>query len=156
MATLMEGVYGMGDTVASRLVSWPSDSPQRDRDPMESSLSGRIEQTLSRLLGEAEQLLRDNWYEVLSIAHALETHKTLAGEDVVAIIEGIEGELVDGRAYHTQEMRDELAAYHELAAAAHRTHSSSIEASLPTAGLLSAGREGEIIDAASPEEDPGR
>ena len=36
---------------------------------------------------------------MLAIAHALETHKTLTGEDIEAVVEGREGPLVDGRIY---------------------------------------------------------
>lgn len=165
IAALMEGFWGMGQTVTSHAVSRglqiggggmprPGDD-EKERDPLEGALGARIETKLAALLDDAEQLLRDNWYEVLSIAHALETHKTLAGEDVVAVIEGRQGPLVDGRIYRTQEMRDEMAAYHELAAAAHRGHS-AVEANLPTMTFPSPQRAGEVVDVASAEEDPGR
>ena len=112
----------------------PGDSDDKDRDPLEGPLGARIELALERLLDDAEQLLRDNCYEVLSVAHALETHKTLAGEDVEAVIDCTVGPLIDGRIYASQEMRDELLAYHELAAAAHRQHG-KVDAALPVAEL---------------------
>src|SRR2546430_11627290 len=40
--------------------------------------------------------LRDNERDVLALAHALETHKTLSGEDVTAVLAGGHGPLVDG------------------------------------------------------------
>ena len=51
------------------------------------------------LLDQAEAILRENRPSVLAIAHALETHKTLTGEDVEAVVEGREGLNVDGRVY---------------------------------------------------------
>ena len=36
----------------------------------------------------AEELLQENRLQVLALAHALEPHKTLSGEDVVAVLEG--------------------------------------------------------------------
>ncbi|MEM8924778.1 MAG: AAA family ATPase [Actinomycetota bacterium] len=163
IAALMEGFWGMGSTVSSHSVSRglqiggggmprPGDD-DKERDPLEGALGARIETNLARLLDDAEQLLRDNWYEVLSIAHALETHKTLAGEDVIAVIEGTQGPLVDGRIYTTQEMRDEMAAYHELAAAAHRSHS-QVDAALPAISLPTPERnEGEVIDVSPSTDD---
>lgn len=156
IAALMEGFWGMGGTVSSHSVSRrlqiggggmprPGDDDNRDRDPLDGPLGARIEANLNRLLTDAEALLKENWFEVLSMAHALETYKTMAGEDVEAVIEGIQGPLVDGRIYKTQEMRDELAAYHELAAAAHRHHS-QVDASLPTARLQ---RTPEVVEVAT-------
>jgi len=154
----MEGFWGMGGTVASHAVSRrleiggggmprPSDD-DRDRDPLDGPLGGRIEANLANLLAKAEELLRENRSEVLAVAHALETHKTLAGEDVEAVIEGTVGPLVDGRIYATQEMRDEMNAYHELAAAAHRQHG-KVEAALPALRLAPPASEPtEVIDVA--------
>jgi ATP-dependent Zn protease len=167
VAALMEGFWGMGGTVSSHAVSRrlqiggggmprPGDD-DRERDPLDGPLGARIESNLNRLLADAEQLLRDNWFEVLAVAHALESHKTLAGEDVEAVIEGAKGPLIDGRVYATQEMRDELAAYHELAAAAHRHHG-QVEASLPALRLGRPAEDPEVIDvtqAQSPGQNPG-
>ncbi len=56
---------------------------------------------------------------MLAVGHALEMHKTISGQDVVAIINGEEGPLVDGRPYRTAEFGAEIEAYHERAAGAH-------------------------------------
>ena len=56
---------------------------------------------------------------VLAVAHALETNKTLSGDDVMAVIEGRQGAIVDGRPYHTDEFRRLAEAYHAEAMAAH-------------------------------------
>ncbi len=163
LAALMEGNWGMGTTVSSHAVSRrlqiggggmprPGDTEDRERDPLEGPLGARIEGNLARLLSDAEELLEANRLEVLSVAHALETHKTLAGEDVEAVIDGTMGPLVDGRIYSTDEMREELLAYHEVAAAAHRQHG-KVEASLPAIRLAPAPPDDEIdiIDVADRE-----
>ena len=43
-------------------------------------------------------LVEDRRY-VLAIAHALETHKTITGEDIDAIFEGGRGPTLDGAVY---------------------------------------------------------
>jgi cell division protease FtsH len=67
---------------------------------------------------------------VLSLAHALERHKTLSGDDVVAVLECRQGPIVDGRIYDDPAFVAELEAYHEAAVEAHRRHT-SIAAPLP-------------------------
>ncbi|MFC6086306.1 AAA family ATPase [Sphaerisporangium aureirubrum] len=94
----------------------------RDRNAPD-MLAERIEYNLSRLLKKTEELLRANRREVLAVAHALEQHKTLSGDDVIAVIEGTRGPLVDGSVYTSEDFSDELEAYHAVAAEAHRTHS---------------------------------
>ena len=44
----------------------------------------------------SRELLEDDRDHVLAVAHALETHKTISGEDIAAIVEGTSGPLVDG------------------------------------------------------------
>jgi len=89
---------------------------------MRMALSDRIEENLSRLLTEAEEILRKNRNQVLALAHALETHKTLSGEDVAAVIDGVQGSLVDGRPYTRPELLAEIEKYHEASVVAHREH----------------------------------
>jgi cell division protease FtsH len=85
-------------------------------------LGQRIEQNLTSLLAKAESLLAENRHRVLALAHALEAHKTLTGEDVIAVVEGKEGPLVDGRPYTDPALITELETYHEAAVEAHRSH----------------------------------
>ena len=60
---------------------------------------------------------------MLALAHALETNKTLSGEDVTAIFEGTRGPLVDGTPYADDEFIARLREYHVAAERAHREHS---------------------------------
>lgn len=132
LAALMEGYWGMGSTVASHAASLrfkigggtgrgPGDE-EEEFSPTRGPLGERVEQNLRRLLDDAEQLLADNRYEVLALAHALERNKTIAGEDVIAIIDGKQGPLFDGTVYYTDEARQALDDYHQFAVDAHRAH----------------------------------
>jgi cell division protease FtsH len=135
LATLMEGYWGMGSTVASHEVlqdlkvgggrpGVPGSGGDRkpEQDILEGSLGERIEDKLGDLLVKSAKLLEENRAEILAVAHALETHKTVTGDDVGAIVDGRPGMLIDGRPYHTPEVRKELEAYHTEAMAAHKSH----------------------------------
>ncbi|WP_344974854.1 AAA family ATPase [Streptosporangium fragile] len=98
--------------------------PPGGAQPMAPDVLGeRIEYNLVRLLDKTEELLREHRREVLCLAHALETHKTLNGEDVVAVLEQRQGPLVDGSVYASDDFYAEIEEYHQEAARAHREHS---------------------------------
>ncbi len=151
VATLMEGYWGMGRTVASHGVTHkvgigggggkPVGPEEHERDLLKGSLGERIEEKLAELLERTEALLADNRVPVLAVAHALETYKTLSGEDVIAVLEGRPGPVVDGRVYHTAEFAEQAQRYHEMASAAHKGHT-AVEVPLPVfhAGPVPAGR----------------
>jgi hypothetical protein len=135
-ASLMEGYWGMGSTVSSfsaaqRLqVGAPGGGQggwkkkgQDSETEMRRRLADRIEDNLSGMLDRTAALLRENRHHVLSLAHALETHKTLSGEDVAAVFEHGQGPFVDGRPYADAGFIRQLEEYHQAAALAHRTHS---------------------------------
>jgi ATP-dependent Zn protease len=139
LATLMEGYWGMGSTVASHGVTHevgiggggkPGAPDQKDKDFLEGTLGSRIEGKLLQLLKSAEELLGDNRAVILGVAHALETNKTVTGSDVEAVIEGRPGPIVDGRPYRDPAFVAALEAYHERALAAHEHHS-TVDAALP-------------------------
>ncbi|GIH73267.1 AAA family ATPase [Sphaerimonospora thailandensis] len=129
---LMEAHWGMGIGVASlpalqELGLREGKAAQRQSggvrdDPLPDLIPERIELNLARLLDKTADLLRDNRREVLAVAHALEQHKTLGGDDVVAVIECAGGPLVDGSVYGSDEFYAEIESYHEAAAQAHRGH----------------------------------
>ena len=136
VASFMEGFWGMGSTVSSystarRLeVGAPGGGQggrrKKGQDPeaeMRHALADRIEDNLTMLLHRTEEIIRENRPQILSLAHALETHKTLTGDDVVAVIDCTQGPLVDGRPYANTEFLRQLEDYHAGAAVAHRTHS---------------------------------
>jgi cell division protease FtsH len=137
VASFMEGFWGMGSTVSSystakRLeVGSPGGGvggrKKKGQDPeadVRRALADRIEDSLNGLLDQVQEIIAQNRDHVLSLAHALETHKTLSGDDVVAVIERQPGPFVDGRPYGDPVLIRQLEDYHQLAATAHRDHSS--------------------------------
>jgi hypothetical protein len=163
VASFMEGYWGMGHTVSSystarRLeVGSPGGGrggPQKGESTekvLRAALADRIEDQLSELLDRAEDILRENRTAVLAIAHALETHKTLTGEDIEAVVEGREGLNVDGRVYRDQAFVHSLEEYHSAAAGAHRGHT-SVKLAMPAGGHLAlpSAAEGNDTAAATP------
>ena len=137
VASYMEGYWGMGKTVSSaasarRLESGTPGGGNRAATPGGGDAHGpspfgrladRIEDNLSALLDKAELILRENERHVLALAHALETNKTLSGEDVTAVFEGTRGPLVDGTPYGDDDFIARLREYHVAAERAHREHS---------------------------------
>jgi ATP-dependent Zn protease len=132
VASYMEGYWGMGTTVSSystakRLeVGSPGGRAQRGKDAeaeLRHALADRIEDNLTTLLTRTQEILQENRTHVLALAHALESHKTLSGEDVAAVLEHKRGPLIDGTPYADPEFIAELDVYHQAAARAHREHS---------------------------------
>jgi ATP-dependent Zn protease len=130
-AMYMEGYWGMGQTVTSHGVTRKAGIPgggrrgpgdEDEADMLKGNLGERIEANLARLLSRAEQIVSENRAEVLRLAHALETHKTIAGEDVIAIIEGREGPLVDGSVYADDAFARAMEEFHASVVDAHRSH----------------------------------
>ncbi|MEU6710474.1 AAA family ATPase [Nonomuraea sp. NPDC046802] len=138
LTAMMESYWGMGSGVTSlpalqeleimggKAMRTGGSTGKRQPD----LLGERIEFDLVRLLDTTEELLREHRRDVLCLAHALETHKTLNGDDVVAIIRREPGPLVDGTIYASDELYQELEDYHHEAARAHKEHS-RIERELP-------------------------
>jgi len=130
IASLMEGHWGMGSTISSHVsnrrfeMGSPGGGKGREdtEKQMRMALSDRIEENLSSLLTQAEEILRENRNQVLALAHALETHKTMSGEDVAAVIEGVKGSIVDGRPYLDANFLGEIEKYHSASVVAHREH----------------------------------
>ncbi|MFC5951194.1 AAA family ATPase [Pseudonocardia lutea] len=134
VASFMEGFWGMGSTVSSyssarRLeVGSPGGgkgAPGKDgstEEVIRRALADRIEDHLGGLLDKAAEILAENRSAVLAIAHALETHKTLTGEDVEAVLTGRQGPTIDGRVYADPDFLAQLEEYHAAAAGAHRAH----------------------------------
>jgi ATP-dependent Zn protease len=136
VASFMEGFWGMGSTVSSysmakRLeVGSPGGGAggrkKKGQDPeaeMRRALADRIEDNLGGLLQKVEDLLTENRAHILCIAHALETHKTLNGDDIIAVVERTQGPVVDGTMYGAPGFLAQLEVYHRAAMTAHQEHS---------------------------------
>jgi ATP-dependent Zn protease len=140
MAILMEGYWGMGTTISSHGVTHGvgvsgggrpgAPGKDKERDLLKSTLAARIEEKLQELFTRTEALINENRHEILAVTHALESQKTLTGDDIQAVIEGRRGPLIDGRVYHTPEFLDVAEAYHVAALTAHERHG-KVEAPLP-------------------------
>ncbi|MGI9034080.1 MAG: AAA family ATPase [Acidimicrobiales bacterium] len=132
IATMMEGYWGMGSTVASHGVTQkvgiggggrPGKGDEKEKkDLLESNLGSRIEDLLADIMDRVGTLLAENRRAVLSVAHALETHKTVTGDDIQAIIEGRPGTLIDGMPYSTPDFARLAEEYHAQVVAAHKDH----------------------------------
>jgi hypothetical protein len=138
---MMQGYAAMGDTIASRGITLGAMRGAQaiedgaDRQLMDTPFGERVEVGLRELYDRVWALLDDHRLDVLGVTHALEQHLTITGDDVRAIIEGREGSLVDGRAYHDPVFRQQLLDYHDVAAAAHRDHA-DVDALLPRTPAL--------------------
>ncbi|MEA2843609.1 MAG: cell division protease FtsH [Actinomycetota bacterium] len=150
IATLMEGYWGMGTTVTSHGVTQQvgiggggrpgkggGGKKTSESDLLHGGLGDRIEEKLSELLERVELLLVLNRTSVLAVAHALETHKTVTGDDIEAIIECRPGPLIDGRVYGDPDFSRVVEEYHAQAIAAHTGHG-DFEIPLPILGNGSA------------------
>jgi len=130
IASFMEGHWGMGSTISSHAsnrrneVGAPGGGRGKDdgKKELRMALSDRIENNLGSLLSRAEEILRENRNKVLSLAHALEIHKTISGEDVIAVMVGGTGPLVDGRPYQNPENIAAIEKYHSASVIAHKEH----------------------------------
>jgi cell division protease FtsH len=160
VATFMEGYWGMGSTVTSHGVTHrvgiagggrPGIGDEKEKDLLKSGLGQRIEETLESLLQRTETLLAENRLEVLAVTHALETNKTLTGDDIKAVVDGTRGPLVDGTGYHSPEFAAQAKEYHERALVAHQKHS-AVDFPLPT---LNGQRGPDFVVAERPDRPPG-
>ena len=103
---------------------------EKERDLLKVGLGGRIEEKLQDLFERTAQLVHDNRVQVLAVTHALETNKTLTGDDIEAVIEAREGPLIDGRVYGAPEFEGIAEAYHAEVLDAHARHG-KVEVPLP-------------------------
>jgi cell division protease FtsH len=147
LSILMEGFWGMGSTIASHAVTTAAQVPggvpgpgkgQPSGEMLRGSLGERVEDNLARLLRRTGQMLDKDRDSVLCLAHALEVHKTLSGDDVVAVIERIPGPIVDGSVYADPGFVAAIRTYHDEMLEAHRQsiQKVTLEAPRPTRELV--------------------
>jgi ATP-dependent Zn protease len=165
LSLMMEGMFAMGDTIASRMVTLGSFRGAQpiedgaDRQLMDGPFGRRVEARLETLYERTWTLLDENRLHVLAVAHALEVHRTITGDDVRAIVEGSEGPIVDGRVYHDPVFRQQLLDYHEAALAAHLAQSDvlvSVPTPAPVAGALIPQPNGQESETTAQPESPPR
>jgi ATP-dependent Zn protease len=137
LTTEMLAYYAMGDSIASRSVTLaglrgPAQLAETgaDRALFDTEFGKAVEAKLKDLYDQTVELLREHRDDVLCVAHALETYKTITGDDVEAIIEGREGPNVEGARYRDPRFLQELERYHDACVAAHRQHA-GVEGQMP-------------------------
>lgn len=156
----MEGFAGMGATIGSRGITVAamtgasmSVEDGTDRALLDGEFGQRVEAKLAELYDRTWRLLAENRREVLAVAHALETYKTVSGDDVAAIIDGVQGPLVDGAPYAEPEFVAVAEEYHAKAVLAHQGHS-RVELPLPVWANGNRPREYEPVIEAPPLDVP--
>jgi cell division protease FtsH len=123
------GFAGMGDTIASHAVTLGgmrggmAVEDGNDRNVFDGEFGKQVEAKLRELYEETWRLLEEHRADVLAVAHVLETHKTVTGDDIAAVIDGTVGPTVDGRVYAEPSFRQMLENYHTAALRAHKDHS---------------------------------
>ena len=130
LAAMMSGYWGMGDTLASHAVQRQfgigggqrkGDEEDPERELLRKGLGDQIEQRLADRYDAVRCLLEANRVEVLAVAHALETHKTITGDDVSAIVDRDVGPFLDGRGYYRPDAVEALEGYHAAVLELRRT-----------------------------------
>jgi hypothetical protein len=129
MTTSALAYYAMGDTLASRSINLASIRPGmqavetgEDRALFDSEFGKAVDAKLNEIYLRTWDLLEEHRGDVLALAHALEMHKTLTGDDVAAVLEGTVGPTVDGRAYGDPGFHKMLENYHAAVLRAHADH----------------------------------
>ncbi|HTW06103.1 MAG TPA: AAA family ATPase [Acidimicrobiales bacterium] len=128
IARLMESYWGMGSTIASSAglgpgTPWPLGGAG---DTMRGEIGRRVERRLHDLLERTDQLLTENIAEIFAVTHALESQRTLSGEDVEAVIEGRPSRGIDGRVYKAPGFVEVFGAYHERVLLAHQARAKAV------------------------------
>ncbi len=100
---------GMGSTMDDLSVSQRND------------FDAKVEAKLQELYDRSYQLMYDNRWFLCAIAHALQAHRTISGEDIDAIYKGTQGPTLDGAAYRESAFLEQYGAYLTAAQEAHRT-----------------------------------
>ncbi len=139
VAMQMEAFVAQGETVASHFVTKAGDARQlgqsvetgTDRQWLETPFGNRVEARLQELLERVRVILDRDRVMVLAVAHAMEQHRTISGEDVAAIMEGYSGPVVDGHRYHQADFQAELEEYHRSALLAHQ-QTATVAMALPS------------------------
>jgi ATP-dependent Zn protease len=130
------GLVGMGDTIASHTVTMAGFRGAQavetgaDRNMFDGEFGKQIEAKLGELYDRTWSLLEQHREDVLAVAHVLETHRTVTGDDIEAVLEGTVGPTVDGRPYQDPAFRQMLENYHAAAMRAHKEHA-GVDAMIP-------------------------
>jgi cell division protease FtsH len=120
----MEGRWGMGGQLGSFSATLAGQDAHpvldgTDRNVLDTALGKRAEARLAMLADRTGAMLTENRISVLAVGHALETHRTISGQDITAIMNREPGPVVDGRPYADPGFVAEIEAYHLSASSIH-------------------------------------
>jgi ATP-dependent Zn protease len=125
LVRIMLSRIGMGPTITSHVpdpgfagLGGPADDLSQAR---RNEFDDAVEAKLQELYLRTQKLLDDNRWFLTSIAHALQAHRTITGEDIDAIYNGTQGPTLDGAYYHTEGFRREIIEFLTSAREAHLT-----------------------------------
>ncbi|WP_423748098.1 AAA family ATPase [Frankia canadensis] len=139
-ATILVANYmssaAIGETLASRLFLLEQQMGNLSLDS-DRPFGEQIEAKLRELYERTEAVLTANRREILALTHALETHKTITGEDVEAIMEGTSGPTLDGSRYYEPDFLPLAERFHTEAMRAHRGQVRQLH-TLPDLGRVAA------------------
>lgn len=130
VVTSMVSSAAMGETLANPTVYLASRGEKSS-----THFDDQIESKLQELYQRTVDLVERHEVQIMGIAHALEQHHTINGEDIDAIFSGGTGPLVDGAWYQTEEFVFLYRRYHAAALEAHKTQS-RLECPFPVAGTV--------------------
>jgi len=135
MVRTMLSRWAMGETLTSHVANPATPvlggSTNDDlSDARREEFDRRVEATLQQLFERTHQLMYDNRWFLAAIAHALQQHKTITGEDIDAIYRGHQGPTLDGAVYRSSAFLEEYGAYLAAAQEAHRAQG-PIRATMP-------------------------
>ena len=134
IAAMMESSWGMGGSYGVSSIMSDAHIGQAKGDTNKPT-SERVEKRLEELYTNTYKLLNKNRLMVLSLAHALETHKTLNGADVEAILRMEKGDLVDGTIYSNKKNQTLIETYHKQVLLSHSAGNSN-HVELPSLEVL--------------------
>jgi hypothetical protein len=101
-------MQGMGSTADDLGEAWRNEFDQR------------VEQKLQELYQRTFELIDGNRWFLAAIAHALQQHHTITGEDIDAIYRGAQGPTLDGAVYRSEGFLEQYGSYLAAAQDAHR------------------------------------
>lgn len=127
MVSSMFAGAAMGERLSS-LGTWGGETG----DHTKVRFNEEVEHKLQGLYADTQKLVAENHRWIMAIAHALEQHHTISGDDIDAILNGTQGPLVNGAWYHTDGFMMAYEHYHAAALSAHQNQT-KLAVPLPTA-----------------------
>ena len=107
LASNMIARWGMGDRITAAASLDATGTP-----PDHQAIREAVEELLTEVYTDVVATIRRDRHLVLSLAHALEVHRSLSGADALAVLGLRHGTLVDGSAYEQAGVAAALENYH--------------------------------------------